>query len=114
MKICKFEDVEMREVTEEGAKGVSIRWVISKDDGARNFYMRVFDVQPGGHTPYHQHEWEHEVFILEGDAEVVTADGPKKAPAGSVVFAKPQEFHQFRNSGKGLMRFICLIPAAEK
>ncbi len=113
MKLCNFKDVELKEVTDKGAKGVSIRWVISKNDDAKNFYMRVFDVQPGGHTPYHQHLWEHEVFILEGEAEVVTADGPRRAPAGTVVFAKPQEFHQFRNAGEKLMRFICLIPRTD-
>lgn len=113
MKVCNFKDVELREVTDEGARGVSIRWVISKDDDAKNFYMRVFDVQPGGHTPYHQHDWEHEVFILDGEAEVVTEEGPRKAPAGTVVFAKPKEMHQFRNAGNGLMRFICLIPRTE-
>lgn len=113
MKVCNFLDVQAREVTDEGAEGVSIRWLISKDDGANNFHMRVFDVQPGGHTPYHQHEWEHEVFILEGEAEVVTEEGPKRAPTGTVVFVRPKEFHQFRNAGTGLMRFICLIPASE-
>jgi len=113
MKISNFQEADLREVKDEGAKGVSIRWVISQDDGAENFYMRVFDVQPGGHTPYHQHRWEHEVFILEGEAEVVTENGPKKAPAGTVVFAKGMEFHQFRNTGNGLMRFICLIPSSE-
>jgi quercetin dioxygenase-like cupin family protein len=113
MKVCNFLDVQARDITEEGAQDVSIRWVVSKDDGAENFYMRVFDVQPGGHTPYHQHEWEHEVFILEGEAEVVTEEGPRKAPAGTVVFARPREFHQFRNAGKSLMRFICLIPSSE-
>jgi quercetin dioxygenase-like cupin family protein len=113
MKICDFKNIELKEVKDEGAKGVSIRWAISKEDGAENFYMRVFDVQPGGHTPYHRHDWEHEVFILEGSAEVVTEQGPKQAPAGTVVFAKPNEFHQFRNAGSGPMRFICLIPRSK-
>jgi len=113
MKICDFKKAELREVNDEGAEGVSIRWVISEKDGAKNFYMRVFDVQPGGHTPYHRHEWEHEVFILEGEAEVVTETGPEKAPAGTVVFAQPGELHQFRNAGSKLMRFICLIPSSD-
>ena len=51
MKICNFKDVELREVNDEGARGVSIRWVISDKDGAENFFMRVFDVAPAGHTP---------------------------------------------------------------
>ncbi|RJP68710.1 MAG: cupin domain-containing protein [Candidatus Abyssobacteria bacterium SURF_17] len=110
MKIADFRNVELREVKDEGAQGVSIRWVISKEDGAEKFYMRVFDVQPGGHTPYHKHPWEHEVFILEGSAVVVSDKGRHNADAGSVVFLLPEEQHQFRNETDRLMRFICLIP----
>jgi len=110
MKNCAYGDVELQQVEEKDAKGVAVRWVINKEDGARNFFMRVFDVQPGGNTPYHQHAWEHEVFILEGEATVVTEDGKHSAPAGNVVFVLPEELHQFRNETDTLMRFICLIP----
>ncbi len=110
MKICDYKDIEIHEVGEEGADGVAIRQVITKDDGAPNFSMRVFDVRPGGHTPHHRHEWEHEVFILDGAATVVTEDGNKRAPAGSVVYVAPDEPHQFRNETDEVMRFICLIP----
>jgi quercetin dioxygenase-like cupin family protein len=113
MKICKYSDVELKPVDDEGAEGVSIRWVISKDDGAPNFFMRVFDVQPGGHTPYHQHPWEHEVLILEGEAQVASEEGKEKAPAGNVVFVLPGELHQFRNESDKIMRFMCLIPKTE-
>jgi len=110
MKICDYRDVRLDEVGEEGAEGVSVRWVISKEDGAENFSMRVFDVQPGGHTPHHKHKWEHEVFILDGEAMVVTEEGEKSAPAGSIVFVSPDEQHQFKNETNKVLRFICLIP----
>ncbi len=110
MKICNNRDVQLQNVEIEDAEGVGVRWVISKDDGAKNFFMRIFDVEPGGHTPYHKHPWEHEVFILEGKAEVVSESGKKSAPAGDVVFVLPDEYHQFRNETGELMRFICLIP----
>ena len=110
MKNCDYREVQIQEVEEKDAQGVAVRWVISKDDGAKNFFMRVFDVEPGGHTPYHQHAWEHEVFILEGQAIVVTEDGKKSAPAGNVVFVLPEEHHQFRNESDQVMKFICLIP----
>ena len=110
MKICDYKDIELNEVNDEGADKVSIRQVITKEDGAPNFSMRVFDVQPGGHTPHHQHEWEHEVFILDGTAEIETEEGTKTAPAGSVVFVPSNEPHQFRNETSKVMRFICLIP----
>jgi len=30
--------------------------------------------------------------------------------AGDVVFVPPDELHQFRNTGDGELRFLCLIP----
>ena len=110
MKICAYKDVELKEVEDKDAKGVSVRWVISDKDGAENFYMRVFDVQPGGHTPFHKHPWEHEVFIIDGHAVVTTDEGKEDAPAGSIVFILPGEQHQFRNETAEVLRFICLIP----
>lgn len=110
MKLVDYHDVEAKAVDEQGAAGVHVRWVISEDDGAKNFFMRIFEVQPGGHSPYHQHRWEHEVFILEGEADVVSEDSKFKAGEGTVVFIKPDEYHQFRNESDRLMRFICLIP----
>ncbi|UCD56620.1 MAG: cupin domain-containing protein, partial [Candidatus Hydrogenedentota bacterium] len=89
MKIENYQDIQLSGVKEEGAQGVAIRRVISEEDGAKNFFMRVFDVQPNGHTPYHRHPWEHEVFILEGTAEVVSENGKHTAPAGNVVFILP-------------------------
>ena len=113
MKNCNYLDVQLQQVEEDGAQEVAVRWVINKEDGAQNFFMRVFDVQPGGHTPYHRHAWEHEVFILEGHAAVVTENGTKSAPAGNVVFVLPEEYHQFRNETDRLMKFICLIPSGD-
>ncbi len=92
------------------APGVSIRWVITAKDGAPNFAMRVFDVQPGAASPRHQHAWEHEVFILEGKGVVRDEAGDTPVEAGYVVLVKPGEMHQFVNTGEGLLRFICLIP----
>jgi quercetin dioxygenase-like cupin family protein len=113
MKVSNYRDTQLQKVEEEGAQGVAVRWVISKDDGAQNFFMRVFDVQPGGHTPYHRHPWEHEVFILDGRAEVVAENGRHAARAGDVVFILPEEYHQFRNETDEPLRFICLIPKVD-
>ena len=59
------------------AEGVAMRWVIAKNDGAPNFAMRVVEVQPGGSTPHHQHEWEHEVFVIEGQGVVRGSQGDR-------------------------------------
>ena len=84
--------------------------MISKKDGATNFAMRLFEIQPGGYTPLHQHDWEHEVFILEGHG--MTKNKTKKEPfqQGDVFFVKPMEWHQFVNTSDTILKFLCLIP----
>ena len=93
-------------------KGVTVRWVISAEDEAPNFYMRVFEVEPGGHSPFHSHEWEHEAYILSGEGEVVREEGSIAVRPGTAVFIPPGETHQFKNTGEQLMRFICVIPSS--
>ena len=63
-KHVHFTEVNLEDPSEKGVKDMKVRWLISKVDGAENFAMRLFEIQPGGHSPYHQHDWEHEVFIL--------------------------------------------------
>lgn len=96
-----------------GAAGVTMRLMVGRDDGAPTFAMRIFEVQPGGHTPQHSHNYEHEVMILEGQGQVLGGlHGGTIRPvkAGDVVFVPPNETHQFRNPGTGVLRFVCLVP----
>jgi quercetin dioxygenase-like cupin family protein len=84
--------------------------VIGEADSAPNFAMRQFEVAPGGHTPRHSHPYEHEVFVLEGEGMVSEKDAEHRLRAGDVVYVKPNEVHQFRNTGSKPLKFLCLIP----
>ena len=90
--------------------GVVKRVVIGADDGAPNFCMRVFEVEPGSSTPSHSHAWEHEVFILSGQGVVVSEEGETQIAKDSVVFVLPNEHHCFVNKGNEVLRLICVIP----
>jgi len=89
---------------------VKVRWLITKEMGAPNFAMRVFEVEPGGYSPLHKHPWEHEVFILEGEGELFDGEHATPFKPNDVVFVPPNEMHQFKNTGKSVLKFICLIP----
>ena len=110
MLVRRRVDVQQDVVTETGAEGARIRWLIAKGDGAPNFAMREIEVDPGGRTPYHSHPWEHEVFVLEGTGAVVSIRGEIPLGPGSVVFVPGGEEHNFVNPGRGTLRFLCLIP----
>ena len=114
MIIRKANDVAADPVEMTGAAGVRIRRLVHEADGAPNFYMRQFTLDPGGHTPEHTHEWEHECYILAGEGVVMTPDGEKSVSAGDCLFVGPDDVHQFRNTGAGELKFLCLVPKSAK
>ena len=110
MKHVHYTDVELETPNEEDIKDVKIRWLIKDKDGADHFAMRLFEIKPEGHTPLHQHDWEHEIFILEGNGVVKgkTKDNPFKS--GDVFFIPSMEWHQIINTSKKDLKVLCLIP----
>jgi len=109
MKKVHYSEIEKQIPDEKGIKDVTIRWLITKDDGAENFAMRLFEVQPSGFTPLHQHDWEHEVFILDGIGELRNKEKATSFRPGDVVFVPSNEWHQFVNTGSEVVKFLCLI-----
>jgi quercetin dioxygenase-like cupin family protein len=110
MKLTPYQQVPQQPVEMEGSVGCQVRWLLGERDGTPNFAMRQFEVAPGGHTPRHSHPYEHEVFVLEGEGQVVEGDQPHILKAGDVVFVQPDEVHQFRNTGRVPLKFLCLVP----
>ncbi|MBP6876093.1 MAG: cupin domain-containing protein [Candidatus Eisenbacteria bacterium] len=110
MIVRHYTEVAALPVAMEGAENVLIRNLITAKDGAPNFAMRIFDVLPGGHTPLHQHDYEHEILILDGEGEVTEGKRIFTVSSGSVIFIRPGTPHQFRNPGEQAFRFVCLIP----
>jgi quercetin dioxygenase-like cupin family protein len=113
MIIKKVHDVPLQDVAMEGARDVRVRVLFGPADQAPTFAMRVFEMAPGGHTPYHQHDFEHEVMILSGDIVIVTAEGERPVQVNDGVLIYPNEMHQFRNgSDTQPASFMCLVPIA--
>jgi quercetin dioxygenase-like cupin family protein len=106
MKVCNYRDVSPdREIP-----GVALHLVISAEDGAPHFAMRVFEVEPGASTPFHSHWWEHEVFILAGRGKLRGNEREWELAPDDVVFVPGDEQHCFTNTGSEVLRFICCIP----
>ncbi len=105
--------VELKPVVTEGAERCSIREILTSREGAPTFAMRQFVVEPGGHTPLHQHPWEHEVYILGGNGRLQLADGQEALAAGDAVLVAPNELHRFECVGDQPLVFLCMIPVEE-
>jgi quercetin dioxygenase-like cupin family protein len=102
--------IDSKEVTDEGAENVKIRWLISEMDGAPHFQMRLFEIGRGGRTPLHTHEWEHEVYILNGEGKLIFDGGEKPFSRGYFIFVPGGKEHSFINTGSGTLAFLCMVP----
>jgi quercetin dioxygenase-like cupin family protein len=112
--ISSVDDVRIDDVEMEGAEKVRIQWLVSKETGP-NFALRRFILGPGGHTPFHTHAWEHEVYVLRGQGSLVYGEDRQKNPIapGNVSYVPACAVHQFRNEGDGDFEFLCIIPVEE-
>jgi quercetin dioxygenase-like cupin family protein len=111
MKIIHYPEATPKKFDSYAMKNVTGRIVIGKREGAENFYLRVFEVQSGGFTPKHTHDWEHEVFIHRGKGEVLSEGSWHPVNTGDAIFIPANEEHQLRNNGPEDLIFLCLIPA---
>jgi len=110
MLIRNPNDVEAQDMTMPGAEGVKMRLMVGRSDGAPNFAMRIFDVEPGGCTPHHEHNYEHEIMVLQGQGHAYEGDTPKPVQAGDVLYVPANQVHQFKNTGSDTFRFMCMVP----
>jgi quercetin dioxygenase-like cupin family protein len=110
MKHVHYDEVPANDVDMEGARGVRMRMLVGEDDGAPNFFMRRFEVKPGGETPRHTHAWEHETYILEGEGIAFCEGEERPIRPGDVVYVAPEEKHQFIASPDAPLAFLCLVP----
>lgn len=93
-------------VEETEVEGLTIRWGINKEQGATNFSMRLLELAPLKSTPMHQHDSEHEIFVLVGKGEVETPDKVVPIREGSIIYVAPNEIHKFNNTGASILRMV--------
>ena len=105
---------DTKSVDLDGVQDVSMRVLLGRGDGMPNFALRHFVVDPGGHTPHHRHDYEHQVVVLEGSGEADSAEGVQSISKGDVLYIAADELHQFRNSGTTSLQFLCLVPLSRR
>lgn len=114
MLIRNIDDVATKPVTMAGVQGAQMAIMCGREDGAPNFALRQFKVEPGGFTPRHSHDYEHEVFVVSGSGTVLLEGKERAVRAGDVILVPANEEHQFKAASAGSkapgLRFLCLVP----
>ena len=48
--------------------------------------------------------------MLSGDGVVLEGDREHPIAAGDFIYVRPDEIHQFRNTGTAPLTFLCMVP----
>ena len=67
-------------------------------------------ISPGVTVPWHFHETEEIIVVLEGNGECRTEDGTETYTSGDIIILPPRVKHSLKNSGDTLIRQICIFP----
>ncbi len=103
------EQVERRPV--ERASGAWVQVLVGPTEGAPNFVLRKFTLEPGGVIPLHRHPTvEHEQYVLSGRIRLTLGDEVREVAAGHVVFIPPGLAHRYENPGPQAAEFLCVVP----
>jgi len=106
-----WDGVPEKIVDKPEAAGVTGKVLIGPGDGAPNYRVRYFRVEPGGHSPLERHPHDHGVFILHGRARVRLGSEEVEVGPRDVVYVPGNELHQFQAIGDEPLGFLCVIPA---
>lgn len=112
MKRVHRTQVKAEIVREPGAKEATHRKLIDTPDGADRFVLTEFEVAPNGSTPPHFHEWEHEIYVIEGSMGLVMPDKGRteQVGPGDAVFIPRNEPHGFVTGPDQTCRFLVVAP----
>lgn len=107
----RAEEIEYEE--QDAADGMFKGVLVGPDDGAPNYAMRRFRLDPGTEVPRHTNRVEHEQYVLSGPYVVGIEDEERVVETGDAVFVPGGAVHWYRNEGDEPVSFICVVPTEE-
>lgn len=103
----------------DAADGLTKGVLIGEVQGAPNFALRRFTLDPGAEVPRHTNEVEHVQYVLAGeyvvgiegtDGDADLDDGEHRVGAGDALLIPGGTVHWYRNDGGEQGAFLCAVP----
>lgn len=88
--------------------GAGIRWMLTHRDGVPNFSMRLIEIPAGQNTPFHSHDYEHEIYVITGELDATIGDTVYRAAQDDFVYIPPNIRHGMKAITD--VRIICVVP----
>ena len=103
-------DIDVHVFDSPDVKKAAMKALISQSEGWQDHVMRIIELGEGGYTPRHTHDWPHINYVLEGQGLLHLEGQDTLLETGSFAYVPAGSLHQFTNTGKGIFRFICIVP----
>ena len=97
LKVRKLMEEPGIDELEEGYSGVNTVWAVLKRDDITGFSSRIFRIDPGGHTPVHDHDREHVAVVIRGNCRVENGSQVEEAGEGCIITIPSNVKHRFYN-----------------
>ncbi|MDX9691025.1 MAG: cupin domain-containing protein [Acholeplasmataceae bacterium] len=109
MIVGHLNELEFKNIVSPEVQGASIAVLVSPREGWEGHVMRVLEVEPNGFTPKHSHPWYHVNYVIEGSGELMIDHKYYAITSGSYAYVPGNTIHQFKNTGKTTLKFICIV-----
>lgn len=110
MIVAHEKDVPATTMESREVKNAAIKALISPKEGWEGYVLRVVELGEGGYSPKHTHQWPHINYVLEGKGTLQIDGKDNAVEAGSYAYVPAGSQHQYKNTGGGTFRFICIVP----
>lgn len=110
MIVSHEKEVSRKKVDHPEVKNAFMQAIISPKEGWEGYVMRIFELEAGGYTPKHSHDWPHINYILEGTGTLFLENEEHAIEQGSYAYVPSNKLHQFKNTGNETLKFICIVP----
>lgn len=91
-------------------RNAAMKVLIGEKEGWSDHVMRIIELGPDGYSPRHSHPWPHINYMVEGNGTLYVEGREHEVKSGSYAFVPANAEHQFKNTGTGTFRFICIVP----
>ena len=110
MIVAHEKEIQMTSINHPEVQHAKIGVMVGPEQGWSDYVMRMIELEADGYTPHHTHPWPHINYVVEGSG-ILHIDGQDRSvSSGSYAYVPANTIHQFKNSGIGKFRFICIVP----
>jgi quercetin dioxygenase-like cupin family protein len=110
MVIAHEKDLQGMVMESPDLKNAAMKVLISPEEGWDDYVMRLVELDEGGYSPRHAHQWPHINYVVEGKGLLYTDGKNTPLETGSYALVPAGTLHQYKNDGNGKFRFICIVP----